>query len=120
MVTVKGAIMKRSLIAIAALLLLLTSATYANPPRPRPRARFFLGPVLAWFGFGHHWQIRSCPPAHRPPAILHKPKPGWHFGWQRGRHNGWKNDDRSHQRPGNDRPHQNEQRNPRGRDRGRG
>jgi len=38
--------MKRSIIAIAALLLLLSSTTYAFPPRSPRRARVVSGPVL--------------------------------------------------------------------------
>ena len=117
--------MKRSLIAIAALLLLLSSTTYATPPRSQRRVRFFWGPVLAWFGFGHHHgqdrMERQCPPAHRPPAFDHRPNPGRHLGWERGRHNGWNHNDQPRgQRPGNGRPREDEHGNGRGGGRGRG
>ena len=101
--------MKRSIIAAAALLLLLSSTTYAAPPRPQLRMRFFLGPVLAWLGFGHyHGETRMArhdERGHRPPAFMpdqgqlapgHRGRPyygrGRHFGWQNGRHYGWNND----------------------------
>lgn len=94
--------MKRSLIAVVALLLLASSATYAAPPR---RPRFFLGPVLWWLGLVHHeqtWAPRPDQYGHRehayapghwqmPPWIKGTPyySRGWHWGWQNGRHYGW-------------------------------
>jgi hypothetical protein len=110
--------MKRSIIAVAALLLLLSSTTYAAPPRPQLRMRFFLGPVLAWLGFGHyHGETRMArhdERGHRPPAFVfgygyvppgHRGRPyygrGRHFGWQNGQHNGWDRNDPNHGgRPG--------------------
>ena len=101
--------MKRSLIAIAALMLLLSSATYASPPRPKVQARFFWGPLLAWFGFGHHHDGRmarhdeygSRPPAYAPDQGYmppgHRGRPyfghGWHRGRQNGRYYGWNQND---------------------------
>jgi len=116
--------MKRSIIAVAALLLLLSSTTYATPPRPRPRPRFFLGSVLCWLGIIHHHapvrMARPCPPAHRPRALAPehrgRPKPGWHFGWDSGRRNGRRHDNEHRGKPGPDRPREGE----RGRGRGRG
>ena len=94
--------MKRSLIAVAAILLLASSVTYAAPVR---RPRFFLGPVLLWLGIGHHPQTWAPRPVqHGPRGYAYAPVrrqlppwakgrpywvPGWHWGWQRGQHNGW-------------------------------
>jgi hypothetical protein len=87
--------MKRSIIAVAALLLLLSSTTYAAPPRSQRRARFFWGPVLAWFSFVHHHgpgrmarhdEHGQLPPGHRGRPYYGR---GWHFGWDNGRHYGW-------------------------------
>ena len=88
--------MKRSIIAVAALLLLLgASTTYASPRRAPRRPRFW-GSMLCWLGFGHHHHpprmARPHPPAHRPPAFA----PG--RGWQRGRHHGWHRNDPPHGR----------------------
>jgi hypothetical protein len=104
--------MKRSIIGVAALLLLLSSATYAAPPRPRPRPGFVLGRVLAWFGLGQHWQVRvvrPCPPAPHPPAFAHSPKAhydrGWHWGWLNGRRIGHgRNDSNRRDRRDSERP----------------
>ena len=93
--------MKRSLIAIAAFLLLLSSTTYASPPRSRVRMRFFWGPVLAWFGFGHQHDGRMAwqdeygrrPPAYAPEHGYMPPgqrgRPNHGHGWQNGQHKGW-------------------------------
>jgi hypothetical protein len=121
--------MKRSLIAIAALLVLLSSATYANPPKPRRpvrRAPAWLS-VLCWLGHSHHHGDERCAPRHEygyvPPGHRGRPERGWgwHFGWDNGRHNGWdrKDGDRGDRR-GSDRPGEHEQRNGRGRGHGRG
>ena len=102
--------MKRSIIAVAALLLLLSSTTCAAPPRPQLQMRFFLGPVLAWLGFGHYQgetrMARHDERGHRPPAFMpdqgqlapgHRGRSyygrGWHWGWQNGRHYGWDQND---------------------------
>ena len=118
--------MKRSLIAIAALLLLLSSTTYASPPRAPRRSRFFWGPLLAWFSFGHHHDGRMARHdeyGRRPPSFVpeHRRNPGRHLGWERGRHYGWdRNDQPRGRRPGNGRPHEGEQGHGRGGGRGRG
>jgi hypothetical protein len=129
--------MKRSLIAVAALVLLLSSATYASPPRAPRGVRFFWGPVLAWFGFGHHHDGRMArhdeygrrPPAYAPdqgyvpPGYRGRPYfgRGRHFGWQNGQHKGWdRHDSGRGDRRGSDGPSQGDHRNGRGDDHGRG
>jgi len=107
--------MKRSLIAVAALVLLLSSATYATPRRARrraPRARFW-GTLLCWLGHSHHHGHERCAPRHEygrtPPGYRGRPNPGWHWGWQNGRHKGWdRNDPHRRERRGSDRPHERE------------
>ena len=126
--------MKRSIIAVAALLLLAASTTYATPPRAPRRPRFW-GSVLCWFGFGHHGPHRMARPhehGHHPPAFApeqlppgHRGRPyhgrGRHRGWERGRHNGWDRDDGHHGgRPGPDRPREGERGGYSGHGRGRG
>jgi len=94
--------MKRSIIAVAVLLLLFSSTTYAAPPRARrraPRVRFWSS-LLCWLGHNHHHGPGHSAPRHEygrlPPGRRGHPHygPGWHFGWERGRHNGW---DREHE-----------------------
>jgi hypothetical protein len=102
--------MKRSIITVAALLLLLSSATYAAPPRPVRRAPRFWGSVLCWLGFGQHrapaFTVR--PRVVRPHVIVLGPRRhrdnGWHYGWN-------KQNDRNRRggRPGDGRPHDGEQ-----------
>jgi len=112
--------MKRSLIAMAALLLLLSSMTYANPPRPprrAPRVRFWS--VLAcWLGHNHARGHERLAPRYEygriPPGHRGRPSPGWRFGWDNGRHNGRRYDNEHRGRPGPDRSHEGE------RSRGRG
>ena len=106
--------MKRSLIAVAALLLLLSSTTYATPPRPlrrAPRARFW-GTLLCWLGHTHHHGYERCAPRHEygriAPGHRGRPSPGWHFGWDNGRRNGRRQDNERHGRPGSDRPREGE------------
>jgi hypothetical protein len=103
--------MKRSIIAVAALLLLAASTTYATPPR-RPRRPRFWGSVLCWFGFVHHKPVRLARPhvhRHRPPALRpeHRGRPphGWRRDWRSRWHNRWERDD-DHRRgkPRPDRP----------------
>jgi hypothetical protein len=129
MVTVKGAIMKRSIVAVAALLLLLSSATYANPPRAQRRARHvpFWFSVLCWLGHDHQYDHGRYAPRHEygylPPGHRGRPERdwGWHRGWDNGRHNGWdrKDGDRG-DRHGSGRPNEHEHENGRGGGHGRG
>ncbi len=107
--------MKRSIIAVAAVLLLLgASTTYASPRRPR-RPRFW-GAVFCWLGLGHHEPIRMARPhphGHRLPALEpgHRggPPPGGHWGWRNGRHEGWnRNDPPRGRRPDGGRPRERE------------
>ena len=119
--------MKRSLSAVAALVLLLSSTTYASPLRSHRRMRFVWGPVLAWFGFGHqhdgrmarHDEYGRRPLAYAPDQGYvppgHRGRPnhgrGWHFGWQNGQHRGRNHDNGEHRdgdgggHGGNDRGH---------------
>jgi hypothetical protein len=103
--------MKRSIIAVAAILLLAASTTYATPLRAPRRPRFW-GAVLCWFGFGHHQPARLARPherAHRPPAFVpeHRggPPHGWRWGWQKDpRNRRDRDDDHRRGRPKPDRP----------------
>ncbi len=103
--------MKRSLIAVAALLLLLSSTTFATPrrrPRRAPRARFW-STLLCWLGHNHHHGHGRCAPRHEygrmPSGYRGRPNRGWHFGWKNGRHNRWdRNDPHRGERRGSDRP----------------
>ena len=92
--------MKRSIIATAALLLLVSSATYAFPPRPRHRPRIVSGPELAWFACGHrHEWVRVERHYYRefgPPLVYFewtlsgdRGCPGWQWGWDHGRRPDW-------------------------------
>jgi hypothetical protein len=111
--------MKRSLIATAVLLLLLSSATYAAP-----RVRFW-STVLCWLGHSHH---RGPAVVVRPRVVCPRPivfgprrhvDNGWHWGWQNGRQYSWnRHNDRNHRngRPGDGRPHDREEGRPRGGD----
>jgi len=116
--------MRRSIIAVAALLLLLSSTTYATPrrsPRRAPRARFW-SVVLCWLGHNHHprHEYGRLPPDHRGRPHY---GPGWHFGWERGQHNGWDRD-REHENrgrgPGPGRPREGDRGHGRGDGHGRG
>ena len=91
--------MKRSLLAVAAILLLVSSVTYATPVR---RPRTIVGPVLWWLGLVHRTCVRPYvyrhaeyvyAPGHPqlPPWVKGRTYwvPGWRWGWQRGQHNGW-------------------------------
>ncbi|MBN2464814.1 hypothetical protein JXD38_04210 [candidate division WOR-3 bacterium] len=117
--------MKRSIIAVAALLLLLSSATYASPPRPARRHPRFWSSVLCWLGFGHHRgpAIVVRPKVVRPRVVVLGPRRhsdnGWHWGWRNGRHYSWnRKNDRNHRgRPGDQRPHDGEHGRGRGGDR---
>lgn len=121
--------MKRSIIAAAVLLLLLSSATYATPRGARrraPRARFW-STVLCWLGHSHHHGYERCAPRHEygyvPPGHRGRPERGWgwHWGWDNGRHNGWdRNDPDRGDRRGSGRLRDGEHGNGRGRGRGRG
>lgn len=104
--------MKRSIIAIAAFMLLLSSTTYAAPSRP-VRHPLFWGSLLIWLGLEHHnWGMRvvreyehgrrppefvpghACPPPeHRERESLGR---GWHRGWLFGGHYGWDRNDQNH------------------------
>jgi len=121
--------MKRSLIAVAALVLLLSSTTYATPRRVQrraPRVRFWSA-MLCWLGHSHHHGYERCAPRHEygnlPPGHRGRPQYGWgwHFGWDKGRHEGWNRHDSDRgDRRGSGRPREDEHGNGRGGGRGRG
>ncbi len=92
--------MKRSIIATAALMLLLSGATYAHPPRRRHRPRIVSGPELAWFACGHRheWVLveRHCYREFGPPQVYFEWSlsgdcdcPGWRWHWEHGRRPDW-------------------------------
>ncbi|HTW92390.1 MAG TPA: hypothetical protein VMH22_11855 [bacterium] len=97
--------MKRSILAVAALLLFLSSATYASTARHERRMErrhaWFWGPVLVWLEMGHHQHEmrmeRPCEHA-RPPQHWDRENRGlgWRWGWWFGRHEGWDRNDQRH------------------------
>jgi hypothetical protein len=110
--------MKRSIIAVVAFLLLAASATYATPPRPVRRPRFW-GSVLCWLGLVHRRPARMARPhdrGHRPPAFVpqHRggPPHGWHRGWQNRRE---RDEEHRRGRPKPDRPKEGKRRQSNGR-----
>jgi hypothetical protein len=98
--------MKRRYIAVAAVLLLVSGTTFAFPPRWHRRPRIVSGPVLSWYGFGHHHEprwtgqyVEYCPrpPEYVPDCRWMPPRErerehygwGWYFGWEYRGHGDW-------------------------------
>ncbi len=92
--------MKLSIIATAAILLLLSSATYARPPRLRHRPRIVSGPELAWFACGHRHEWVSAERHYYrefgPPQVYFewtlsgdRGCPAWQWRWDHGRRPDW-------------------------------
>jgi len=89
--------MKRSIIALAAILMIAASTAYAHPPRRPRRAhapRFWVS-MLCWLGHDHYDGCGHYAPGyeygHLPPGHHGRPHydRGWHRGWRHGRHYGW-------------------------------